>query len=333
MCHTCKTLFSVRYDQSPCYNSVHYHNHHSKMRWQVPRSIIRSWFFICRRREPIIFRMPMELLLDIFSLLELPYQVCLAITCKGLYQLFGSVLQADDLWFPRLSSRKGRYSQTKEYRSRMTLLVQLEDRHWACCAACQKLHPRKEFSSFYMYECPRKRECGPFVRVVDLCPCITLTLRDRKRIMKYLMGKASDEKTINIVNRGLWKSSHNDKGEQCVSHECRPYSMVKAKMTLSLSDDGQLVAYTQYELPSTALRMTSLYICRHSNLFGMSYLSLGCIWNCKWCRTHLVNLTNPRTPEVIVIAVTRYLGKGSWPKIACHEDWVHQGRHWVYHMP
>ena len=312
------------------------HNNHFKMRQQALRSIIRSCFSI-HRREPIIFRMPMELLLDIFSRLELPNQVCLAMTCKGLYRLFGSVLQADDMCFPRLSSRKGRYSRTKEYHLRMTLLIQLEDSHWACCAACQKLHPRTEFSSFYMYRCPRRRECGPWARVVDLCPCITLTLRDRKRIVEYLMGKASDKKTMSVVNRGVWKSSLNNKGKLCISHECKSYSMAKVDMMLSLSDDGQLVVGTQYELPSTAPRMESIYICRHSNLrhciFGESYLSLGSVWNCVYCHTRLVNLTNPRTPELIVAAVTRYLGRGSWPKTACHEDWVYQGRHWVYHMP
>ena len=303
------------------------------MRWQVPRSIIRRCFSI-RRREPIIFRMPMELLLDIFSLLELPSQVCLAMTCKGLYQLFGSVLQADDLWFPRLSSRKGRYPQTKEYHLRMTLLVQLEDRRWACCAACQKLHPRKEFSSFYMseYPSPHQRSCKSWAGLVDLCPCITLTPRDRKRIVEYLMGKASDQKTMNVVNRGVWKPSHNDKGKQCVSHECGAYSMVKVNMTLSLSDDGQLVACTQYELPFTAPRTTSIYICPHSNsyryIFSTLYPFPGNVWNCIWCRTRLVNLTNPRAPEVIMAAATRYLGRGSWPKSDYNEDWVDQSRFW-----
>ena len=106
---------------------------------------------------------------------------------------------------------------------------------------------------------------------------------------------------------------------------------------LSLSNDSQLVACTQYELPSTAPRMESIYICHHSNLHqcisGASYLSLGYTWNCVYCcHTHLVNLTNPRTPELIVAAVTRYLGRGSWPTSNCHEDWLQQSRHWADHL-
>ena len=292
------------------------------MRRQLLRSIIRSCFSI-RRREPIIFRMPMELLLNVFSLLELPSQVGLAMSCKGLYQLFGSVLQADDLCFPRLSPRKG---GAKKYHRRMTLLTQLEDSRWACCAACQKLHPRKEFESFSMSQYPRRRECMSWAGLVDLCPCITLTPRDKNHIVEYLMGKADDKKTINIVNRELCKSSHYDKGKQCISHECRAYSMAKAEMTLSLSSDSQLVVCIQYELPLTAPIMTSVYICPHSDLYGTSYLSPGDVWNCTCCHTRMVNLTKPRTPEVIVAAVTRYLGKRSWLKTGFDEDWYRHCR-------
>lgn len=305
------------------------HNNNSKMCWQVSRSIFPSCLSICRQKnpEPIILRVPIELLIEIFSHLELPGQVCFAMSCKGLYQLFGSVLQADELCFPRLSSRKGR---AKKYHRRMTLLTQLEDSRWACCAVCQKLHPRKEFALFYLSEHPRQRKCMSWAGLVDLCPCITLTPHDRNHIVEYLMGKASDK--MNVVNSGVWKSSHNDKGKQCVSHECRAYSMAKVNMALSLSNDSQLVVCTQYELPLTAPRMTSIYICPHSNfyhcIFGTSQLSPGNVWNCTSCHTCLVNLTEPRTPEVIVAVVMRYLGKGIWPKTGFHEDWYRQSRFW-----
>ena len=101
---------------------------------------------------------------------------------------------------------------------------------------------------------------------------------------------------------------------------------------LSLSNDSQLVACTQYELPSTAPRMESIYICHHSNLFDMSDLSPGFVWDCASCRTSLVKLTKPRTPEVIVAAATQYLGRRSWPKQNCYEDWLYQGRFWADHM-
>ena len=149
------------------------------------------------------------------------------------------------------------------------------------------------------------------------------------------MGAASDQQTINIVNGGVWKSSHNDKDKQCVSHECRGYLMAKVDMVLSLSNDGQLVLCTQYELPSTALGMESIYVCPHSDLCrcmsGKFYLYPGAVLDCTSFHSHLVNMTNPETPEVIVAAVTRYLGRGSWPT-GYHQAWILQSRRWDDHI-
>lgn len=50
----------------------------------------------------MLFKFPMELLLQIFSHLPLPSRVCLALSCKDLYDLFGWVLKAEELRFPGL---------------------------------------------------------------------------------------------------------------------------------------------------------------------------------------------------------------------------------------
>lgn len=93
-------------------------------------------FFNILPMEPILFNFPSEVLFQIFSCLALPSQVCLVLSCKSLYHLFGL---ASELQFPRLPSN-GILSS-----SRMMLLTQLEDSHWAFCGACQRLHPRKDF--------------------------------------------------------------------------------------------------------------------------------------------------------------------------------------------
>ena len=65
---------------------------------------------------PSIFKLPMEFLLQIFPYIDLPSQVCFAMSSKGLYKPFGSVSQAGDLRFPLLSSSKhGKYNQTRGY--------------------------------------------------------------------------------------------------------------------------------------------------------------------------------------------------------------------------
>lgn len=51
-------------------------------------------------------KLPTELLLLICPLLPFPAQVCLALTCKHMYQLFGSVLDDERLCFPRVLSNK-----------------------------------------------------------------------------------------------------------------------------------------------------------------------------------------------------------------------------------
>lgn len=92
----------------------------------------------------------MEFLLEIYSYLNLPNQVCLAMSCKGLYQVLGSVLQTEELRFPRLClSKKGKHTtKLKKYHILMEFLNQLEDSPWACCTGCQKLHPWEGFDRF-----------------------------------------------------------------------------------------------------------------------------------------------------------------------------------------
>lgn len=85
--------------------------------------------------EPIIFRSPMELLLEIYSHLPLPSKVCLALSCRDLNQLFKAAFDDDRLVFPRMpvDERNVSYVQNEEYQLRMGLLKQLEDSRRACC--------------------------------------------------------------------------------------------------------------------------------------------------------------------------------------------------------
>lgn len=81
--------------------------------------------------EESLTNFPTELLDIVFSHLPLPSKVCLALGCKGLYQLYSSVLKTKELNFPRASRNGRRYIITEEYHHRMTLLLQLENHHWA----------------------------------------------------------------------------------------------------------------------------------------------------------------------------------------------------------
>lgn len=137
------------------------------MLWQKLFSVFSGFFQGWRSKriqtippeppKPTILSMPMELLLQIFAYLDLPTQVCFALSSKALYERFSSVLQAAELRFPRIPSEQSRYNQTEEYQQRTQLLIQLEDSRWACCAGCQKLHPCEEFLFLQCTSPPRRR--------------------------------------------------------------------------------------------------------------------------------------------------------------------------------
>lgn len=75
-----------------------------RQRWRILR---RKTTSLARRLrfsktippEPILFRFPMELLLEVASYLPSPDHICLALSCKGLYGIFSSVLKAEELRF------------------------------------------------------------------------------------------------------------------------------------------------------------------------------------------------------------------------------------------
>lgn len=105
-------------------------------------------YFILAEAPPtkaLLLDLPLELLDYIVYYLPLPSKACLALCNKGLYQLYCTALKDNQLRFPRMPLIGRRYILTDAYHHRMTLLMQLENRHWACCGRCQKLHPCREF--------------------------------------------------------------------------------------------------------------------------------------------------------------------------------------------
>lgn len=292
----------------------------SPIHTKVPRlrKICSSWSLICD--------LPVELLDEVFSYLPLPSQVCLALSCKGLYQLFNTVLQAEQLRFPHLVPRteenflNTRYVLSKEYLLRMELLVLLENSRWACCAGCQKLHRRDEFlpkprlKKHHLKKHPLKRMCMPESGLLDLCPCITLTIRDRKHVVEYLMGGSN----LNLVDKGYLEDSCNDKGERYLTHKCSSYKTIRVEIVLSLSQSGRLIARARHEVPPAVLdwQMECVSCCRHFHLWRLitKLLTYGPSWSCDSCHMNVAGLRDPNTLDLtVVVTTTRDLGKGLWP--------------------
>lgn len=298
--------------------------------------IFCSWSPICN--------LPPEIMLEVLSHLPLPSQVCLALSCKSLYHLFNAVLKAEELRFPHLVPRrkedflKNRYVLSKKYLLRMELLVQLENSRWACCAGCQKLHRRKEFfprSQLKHY--PLRRLCMFGSGLLDLCPCIALSLRDRKHVVEYLMGGNN----LSFVDKGFLKDSCNDKGERFLIHKCSSYTTIRVEIVLSLSESSRLIARARHEVPPAVLgwKMECVSCCRHFHLWRSitNILNYGNSWRCDSCHTNVAGLTDPNIPDsTTVVTTTRNLGKGLWPTDLGSDisaTWHAQSRWYMDYMP
>lgn len=199
----------------------------------------------------------------------------------------------------------------------MKLLSQLEDSEWTCCAYCQKLHPREEFDMMYRLIGPCLRRCNDWAGILDICPCISMTIRDRAYVVKYLMRKSTDDRIVRrFIDTGLFKDSANDQGERCLLHECRAYSTVQAVTMLTLTQGDRLRAYSWYRLPTTvfAPEMEPVWLCPCTPLKERHYLMRNSdTWHCISCDSDTTKLTDSNTPGFTLNAI-RPLGIGEWPR-------------------
>lgn len=236
-----------------------------------------------RLSEPLLL-MPQRSYSSIYSLVfHCQIKVCLALTCKDLYDIFGWVLGASELRFPRLDLSTEElddelYSDEKDedeedekdeedkgelnWYSRIHLLCLLEGSKWACCAHCQKPHPREEFIPGELSSTPSKRRCAKYARLLDRCPCITLTPRGRTRIVRYLR-RTSGEQSFDLVDKGLLKDAYTEGEDYCLLHECGSYRTVRVEMRFYLREGSRLYVHIRYEIPSTALvpDVEPVYVC------------------------------------------------------------------------
>lgn len=122
---------------------------------------------------------------NIYLHLSLVDQFCLSLSCKELFGLFGTIVKHKDLEFPRLVRIRNPIQATLQNQ----LLLRLENRRWAYCAKCLKLHPRKEFTRHSLRQSALERSCTYYAGIADLCPCISLTIRGRDQLIKILKSK------------------------------------------------------------------------------------------------------------------------------------------------
>lgn len=257
--------------------------------------------------------LPLELVEHIFSFLPLPSKVCLAISSKGFYRLFSHVLGAEELRFPLMPRNPLEYVSSEAYRLRMTLLARLEDQSWACYGRCQKLHRRHEFHKSPLRGAPWARSCATYAGIMDLCPCVSLTFRDRTRVIEHLEGATVNQKRcLSHLKKGILSLHYKD-GEHYLSHTCTAYPELEFEIKLSLTESGQLISCAQYALRTDrGLRSESVPVCC-SRLLTTETLNAapGSVKDCAICRTRIQHLAHP-TRNGKMVHVTRFLGEKYW---------------------
>ena len=265
-----------------------------------------------------IFDLPAKLLLRVFSFLSLTNQVCLAISSKRFHQLFSYVLEAEELHFPRMPRNGLAYITTEQYNIRMSLLIQLQNDNWACCGRCQRLHPSREFSAQQLIDYdPWNRTCMAWAGILDLCPCIPLTVRDRTHIVKYLKSPKHRKPKLKSIDDGLLLLT----GGQQLEHQCRAYPHVQISMRLSLTDHDELILDTQYEVPSLDVPWReidgTMPLCCSQVWLDVFRHQDGSPWKCSLCDACM--LLKPA--DGVKVRVLRLLGLG-------HDNLDHYERHW-----
>ncbi|EEQ85783.1 hypothetical protein RJZ56_007988 [Blastomyces dermatitidis] len=184
-------------------------------------------------KTPPLLSLPLELLFSINDLLSLESQVCLALTCKTLLGLNKHALAAPQFRFlpsnvydPEVLKNRDNFNT-----ERWQLLLLLENDKWHCCSTCLKLHPTRQFSSWGILAGATHRVCTlGKVGIVNLCPCVNLTFRDKDRLIELLKA----ENTLDC---------------SYLLHTCYlsfGLTDVVTKISARINEEGELFICTQY---------------------------------------------------------------------------------------
>ncbi|PGH35301.1 hypothetical protein GX50_01881 [[Emmonsia] crescens] len=184
-------------------------------------------------KTPPLLSLPLELFLSINGLLSLESQVCLTLTCKSLLRFNNDALAAPQFQFlpsnvydPEVLNNRDNFNT-----ERWQLLLLLENDQWQCCSTCLKLHPISQFSSWGILAGATRRVCTlGKVGIINLCPCMNLTFRDKDKLIKLLKAKNTLDYSYQLhtcfLNFGL--------------------TDVVTKISARINEEGELFICTQY---------------------------------------------------------------------------------------
>jgi hypothetical protein len=215
-----------------------------------------------------------SILQKIYQHLSLVDQVCLSLSCKALFGLSGTIVKHKDLEFPRLLRiRNPILCVNSQDVLRNQLLLRLENRRWAYCAKCLKLHPRKQFTRNLLRQPALERSCTYYAGIADLCPCISLTIRGRDQLIKILKSPAKPAKT----KYGPFEYDFDDRGQPSLGHYClfstRSGYDVRVALVLFIKETGQLCVAARHTISFSSsdahLTAEPTFACPHQDLLSL----------------------------------------------------------------
>lgn len=323
--------------------------HNSRVHRFITQAIFRH-----RTISSFTQKIPPEIVRVIFTFLSIPDQICLSLTCRYLYACFLSFLDAQKLHFHQLLPPETRPMLCRnvdtEKQPRIQLLCQLGNSRWKYCSECWNLHRHsawhapwfiwgsKEPRYLYSPLLYGRYGCMPYAGKVDICPCLTITFRDKLSLMETI--KSVQEKIHDgyeyYYDNIIYHQSFSEL-RKFIGHNCTFTSHPLAKVQINTEffvdkEDQTLCVVNRYQFEilrenvsqmlSSGMKAPSMFpfkdtgdwIRRFFNEAGSSFA--GCRENRYFGSFICFRETSRRGNEPIYsfhIIVKRNLGHDKWP--------------------
>lgn len=238
-----------------------------------------------------------------------------------------------------------------EKEPRIQLLRRLDDKNLEYCCECWILHPRSSPSDSQNQSCLQCQKlhgrlcfghglCMPYAGVVALCPCLTLSFRDKIQILEDVdifraKGNRDSAKAFALV-------CHRDYPLKTLQHECRiQHPTIAALLLTSFSHQNygeklHLIISSSYSFKFSDKSGRSLSrseaMCPHKDIrswlkqffteAGSSFSGWPCGQQSGNPATKLpgVSVTiSTNENHTLGVSISRDLGSMNWPD----ENWVH----------
>lgn len=292
-------------------------------------------------------KIPPDIVRILFTLLPSVDQLCFSLSCSYLYFQFHLYLESQHRRFPGLPPSGERQALCPRHRleriPRIQLLLRLEDSRWKFCYQCWNLHLRSSgrrrvwpLSLFsHQQSCSEcqllhgRQYCMPHVGEVEVCPCLTITFRDKLHLMETIRSARDTfhSEKVYYYDGVLY---HPASRYRSIWHDCtvtsHPFATAEIRTILWIPKQSKsLYVENKYKFSISRENAQSLpaevktpFMCPHDNprkwlkqFFSEAGLTFSG-WHTKLhipvlCR---IKLEKENEPGILEISVIRNLGRG-----------------------